>query len=146
MPAVPSWPPRASSCRGTEEDLAGALAASSQSEQINTSFIERQNGTDRGLNARKARKTYEFSKDLVLHAAVSWWVLFCYNFHHLHRSLRQSLGDGSFLPRTPAMAIGLAQRPLSIADILSTPVVGFTPSGSPSRAALGLRHAVEPAP
>ena len=131
---------------GTEEDLALALAASSQSDQINTSFVERHNGTDRNFNARKARKTCEFSKDLVLHVAVSWWVLFCYNFHHLHRSLRQTLCDGTFLPRTPAVAIGLAQRPWTIADILSTAVVGFSPSASPTRVALGLRHAVGPAP
>jgi hypothetical protein len=131
---------------GTQQDLARALAASPVSTQINTSFVERHNGTDRNYNARKVRQTYEFSKDLALHAALSWWVLFCYNFHHLHRSLRETLGDGTFLPRTPAMAIGLAQRPLTIADILSTAVVGFTPSSSPPPAALGLRPAVGPAP
>jgi hypothetical protein len=131
---------------GTQEELARALVASPVSTQINTSFVERHNGTDRTYNARKVRKSYEFSKDLLLHAAVSWWVLFCYNFHHLHRSLRQTLSDGTSLPRTPAMAFGLAQRPLSIADILSTPVFGFTPSSSPPPAALGLRHAAGPAP
>jgi len=131
---------------GTPGDLARALAASSASHQINTAFIERHNGTDRNHNARKARKTYEFSKDLVLHVAVSWWVLFCYNFHHLHRSLRQKLSDGSIGQRTPAMAIGLSLRPLTIADILSTPVVGFMPSSSPPPAAFGLRHAAGPAP
>jgi hypothetical protein len=30
-------------------------------ERNDTSFVERQNGTDRHLNARKARKTLEFS-------------------------------------------------------------------------------------
>ena len=44
---------------GTPRDLARALAASAQSSQINTAFIERHNGTDRNHNARKARKTYE---------------------------------------------------------------------------------------
>lgn len=131
---------------GAPKDLARALSASSQSSQINTAFIERHNGTDRNYNARKARKTYEFSRELVLHVAVSWWVLFCYNFHHLHRSLRQKLSDGAYVRRTPAMAIGLSQRPLTIADILSTPVVGFTPSSSPLPAAFGLRHAAGPAP
>ena len=62
---------------GTQEDLTRALAASTSSTKINTAFVERQNGSDRGLNARKARKTYEFSKDLGVHFAVIWWVMFC---------------------------------------------------------------------
>ena len=39
---------------GTEEDLAAALTASACSDKINTAFVERQNGTDRSYNARKA--------------------------------------------------------------------------------------------
>jgi hypothetical protein len=46
---------------GTERRLGGALEASSASRAVNTSFVERQHGTDRGRNARKARKTYRFS-------------------------------------------------------------------------------------
>lgn len=113
---------------GTEEDLAAALEASSVSSTINTAFVERQNGTDRTYNARKRRKTYEFSKDLTVHVAVSWWVIFCYNFHHLHRGLVQRLPDGSCLHRTPAMALGLAEKPLSVAEIITTQVAGFTPT------------------
>ena len=56
---------------GTEEELAAALDASSASTKINTAFVERQNGTDRSYNARKARKTYELSKDLLVHVAVT---------------------------------------------------------------------------
>lgn len=131
---------------GTPEDLARALEHSGASNKINTAFIERHNGTDRNFNSRKVRKTYAFSKDLLVHAAISWWVLFCYNFHLLHRSLRQEPSKGLFLHRTPAMAIGLADRPLSIADILSTQVVGFTPSPSNPGRQLGLREAAGPAP
>ena len=65
---------------GTQEDLTAALKASSVSTKINTSFIERQNGTDRCHNSRKVRKTLEFSKDLVLHIALTWVVFFGYNF------------------------------------------------------------------
>jgi hypothetical protein len=131
---------------GTEADLKRALEASPASREINTAFVERQNGTDRTYNARKARKTCEFSKDLLLHVAVSWWVLFCYNFHHLHRSLRQTISPGCFLHRTPAMALGLAHRPLSVADILGLQVVGFIPSASPTVADFGLRQSSGPAP
>jgi hypothetical protein len=117
---------------GAEEDLARALGASSASSHINTAFVERHNGTDRTYNARKRRKTCEFSKDLLVHIAVSWWVLFCYNFHHTHRGLQQRLSDGSCLHRTPAMAAGLAEEPLSVEDILVSQLVGFTPTPAPT--------------
>ena len=113
---------------GTPEDLAAALEKSKWSTTINTSFVERHNGTDRGSNARKARKTYEFSKDLLVHVAATWWGFFCYNFRHLHRGLRVRNADGTFLHRTPAMAIGIARTPMSIAEILRMPVVTCTPS------------------
>jgi hypothetical protein len=125
---------------GTEEDLARALDASSSSATVNTAFVERQNGTDRSYNSRKARKTYEFSKELLPHVALTWFVFFCYNFHHVHRSLRQLLQDGTYLQRTPAMAIGLADHPLSVAEIMATQVVGFTLPRKPSLADFGLRR------
>jgi len=112
---------------GTAAELALALESSPASGKINTAFVERQNGTDRTYNARKARKSYEFSKDFLVHIAVTWWVYFCYNFHHLHRGLRQRLADGTYLQRTPAMAIGLAVQPLSVADILTTQAVRPVP-------------------
>lgn len=37
---------------------------------INTSSLERQNGANRGRNARKVRKTYRFSKNWRLHEAM----------------------------------------------------------------------------
>lgn len=117
---------------GTEQDLAAALLASPVSEQINTAFIERQNGTDRGKNARKTRKTGRFSKSLLMHLAVSWWVVLCYNFHDLHRGLRQRQPDGTYRHRTPAMAIGLEQRPLSIWELLNTQLVGRFAAGRPT--------------
>lgn len=119
---------------GTPEDLAAAMQSSTASTKINTSFVERQNGTDRCYNARKARKTYEFSKDLLVHVAVTWWVFYCYNFHHLHRGLRILNSDGSFLHRTPAMAIGLKQKPCSVADILMSQVVRRTSAAKPTLA------------
>jgi hypothetical protein len=108
--------------------------------------VERQNGTDRTYNARKRRKTCEFSKDLRVHVAVTWWVMLCYNFHHLHRGLRQSLGDGSYLHRTPAMAVGIAEQPLSVADILVIQIAGFTPLPMPAASYFRRRRAAGPAP
>ena len=131
---------------GTDEDLADALVISASSSKINTAFVERQNGTDRSYNARKARRTYEFSKDLLVHVAVTWWVTFCYNFHHTNRSLRLKLADGTFVQRTPAMTAGLAVAPLIISDILTIQLPGFTPNSKPSLSDFGMRRPEGPAP
>lgn len=110
---------------GTPEELAKALGDSKVSSTINTAFIERQNGTDRTHNARKARKTQCFSKELVLHLCVSWWVMVCYNFHFAHRGLRLMDDDERPVHRTPAMAIGLVEKPMSIEELIFTPVAGL---------------------
>ena len=52
---------------GTMLLLVAYLEQSRVSTTINTSCIERHNGTDRHQNTRKHRKTYGFSKDLELH-------------------------------------------------------------------------------
>ncbi len=131
---------------GTDADLALALDASASSRKVNTAFVERQNGTDRTYNARKARRTYEFSKDLLVHVTVTWWIFFCYNFHHLHRGLRLRLADGTYLHRTPAMAAGLEDRPLTVTDIFTTQVVGFTPPPAYIPVHLRRHYAFGPAP
>jgi len=131
---------------GTPEDLAAALEASQSSATINTSFVERQNGTDRSYNARKARKTYEFSKDLLVHVAVTWWVFFCYNFVQLHRGLRIPAANGAYVHRTPAMVLGIAQAPLSVADILITQSVGAASRARPVLADFRSPRATQRAP
>jgi|GEM_PF-3480996 len=90
---------------------------------------------------------YEFSKVLLVHVTVSWWVLFCYNFHYLHRGLRQHLSDGSYLHRTPAMAMG-DRRPVSLSSgSLPRPKdAGFVPSSVTTTSLSRLRHAPSPAP
>jgi hypothetical protein len=110
---------------GTAEQLAKALGESKVSTTINTAFIERQNGTDRTHNARKARQTQCFSKELVLHLCVSWWVMVCYNFHFVHRGLRLKADDETLVHRTPAMAIGLADTPMSVEALIFTPLPGL---------------------
>lgn len=131
---------------GTTEELESALDASSVSTKVNTAFIERQNGTDRNYNARKVRKTYEFSKELLFHVAVTCWVFFCYNFHHPNRGLRQRLPDGSFRQFTPAMTAGLTTRPWSVAEIITTQVVGFTATPEVTLTDFGCWYLQGPAP
>lgn len=93
---------------GLAHVLAELLGRSLVSSTINTSFVERHNATDRGQNARKARKTYCFSKTLVMHDAVSFFVAFSYNFCWPVRTLRSRNAFSG--PCTPAMSAGLADH------------------------------------
>src|SRR6476646_5534841 len=65
---------------GTMAAVIAALGMSKVSRAINTAFVERQNGTDRHRNARKARKTYRFSKDWRYHESVTYLTIYVYNF------------------------------------------------------------------
>jgi IS1 family transposase len=108
---------------GTVTAVLAALAISTVSDNVNTEFVERQNGTDRHRNARKARKTYRFSKDWEIHEAVSYFSLFSYNFCWPVRTLHQKDTDGKWQARTPAMAAGLTDHVWSIREWLSFPAV-----------------------
>ena len=85
---------------------------------VNTSFVERYNGTDRCFNARKVRDTYAFSKEREVHEAASWIGVTVYNFCRPHRGLVVASEDGTPQQRTPAMVAGLASRVLSLTDIM----------------------------
>jgi IS1 family transposase len=108
---------------GSQERLDRALKQSTVSSAINTSFIERHHGTDRGRNARKARKTYKFSKDWRVHEAMTYFTLYSYNFCWAVRTLRVRRADGHGQRRTPAMAAGLADHEWSLREWLTFPAV-----------------------
>ena len=108
---------------GTERGLGAALEASSASRTVNTSFVERQHGTDRGRNARK---TYRFSKDWRAHEAMSYFTLYRDNFCWVVRTLRQRDDQGRWQRRTPAMAAGLADHVWSTREWVSFPAVQVT--------------------
>jgi hypothetical protein len=72
-------------CSAGLEDLLGESAAS---RRVNTSFVDRQNATDRHRNARKARKTHRFSKDWQVHEAMTYLTLYSDNFCWRLRTLR----------------------------------------------------------
>jgi hypothetical protein len=95
---------------GTLALLAAYLLRSTVSKTINTSFVERNNGTDRGQNARKRRKTYCFSKDLDVHISVSRFVGYGYNFMWPVRTLDLKSAVGRNIKRTPAMVAGLTDH------------------------------------
>ncbi len=56
---------------GTGDALKAVLGSSSVSDAVNTSFVERHNGTDRHLNARKARKTLDFQRTVSTMSAIA---------------------------------------------------------------------------
>jgi hypothetical protein len=105
---------------GTKDVLALTLESSLVSNTVNTSFVERQNGTDRHLNARKARKTLEFSKERIYHVSQSWLIMTYYNFCWDHGSLRIGTMDMKYVHcrsadqrknrRSPMIALGVADH------------------------------------
>lgn len=109
---------------GTAKQVTEALAAGTTAPSINTSYIERWNGTQRNFNARKRRKTYGFSKELVFHVAVTWLCVVAYNFAWMPRTLRQRVQDDPprYSYRSPAMAAGLTEQPWSLEQILRYPM------------------------
>ncbi len=108
---------------GTVAAVLLALAMSKVSRAINTAFVERENATDRHRNARKARKTYRFSKDWRYHEAVTFLSLYSYNFCWPVRTLAFKDDRGRRRERSPAMAAGLADHVWSMAEWLSFPAV-----------------------
>ena len=100
-----------------------ALALSRVSRRVNTSFVERHNGTDRGRCSRKGRKSYEFSKHWGTHVAATRFSYFSYNFCWPVRTLRVTGDDGKWRPRTPAMAAGLTDHVWSIREWITFPAV-----------------------
>lgn len=106
---------------GTEQSVAAALAQSKVSSAVNTSFLERHNGTDRHRDARKARCTYCFSKDLTMHMALTFFLMYSYNFCWPVRTLAIKGDGGVKQPQTPAMSAGLADHVWSMAEWATFP-------------------------
>ena len=115
---------------GTKRQLERALKDSPVSTHVNTSFLERYHATDRHRNARKGRRTYRFSKDWDVHAAVGYFTLYSYNFCWPVRTLRKRVGRGRgknarYVPRTPAMSAGLSDHVWTLTQWLGRPVTGL---------------------
>jgi hypothetical protein len=111
---------------GTAASVAAALTQSRSSRAVNTAFVERHNGTDRHRNARKARDTYRFSKDDGVHASMTYFTMYGYNFCWPVRTLAREDDGGPGRPRqprTPAMAAGLADHVWSVREWVTLPAV-----------------------
>jgi len=108
---------------GSPAGLEGLLGESTASHRVNTSFVERQNATDRHRNARKARKTYRFSKDWQVHEAMTYLTLYSYNFCWRVRTLRVKDEDGRWQERSPALAGGLTDHVWTWREWFTRPAV-----------------------
>lgn len=104
---------------GTAATVAAAVEASAVSRTINTSFVERHNGTGRNRDARKVRKTYCFSKDWWTHRAATFFSHYSYNFCWPVRTLKAK-GGGA---RTPAMMAKLTDHVWTLTEWLKRPAV-----------------------
>jgi hypothetical protein len=108
---------------GTQEAVDRVLKGSVCSRTINTSFVERQQATARGQNARQSRRTYRFSKDWEVHESMSYFTRYRYNFCWPVRTLRARGTEGRWQQRTPAMSAGLSDHIWSMEEWLSFPVI-----------------------
>ena len=106
---------------GTQEQVDEAVERSTVSSHVNTTFVERFNGTARQHNSRKARKVYSFSKEFKYHVAMSWFAAAYYNFCRPHLGLREK-EDGRWSRRTPAMASGISDQVWSLDKFMSYPL------------------------
>lgn len=102
-----------------------SVVASLGWKKANTSAIERFNLTDRSRNARKVRKTLNFSRNSLLHDSMSFISALLYNFHHFNRSLNFKTHEGSLLKRTPAMAAGLVHHRFSVLELMRICPIGL---------------------
>jgi IS1 family transposase len=90
---------------GNEERIKERLDKSI-SNNINTAYIERSNGTLRLNDANLQRKTFKFSKDKQLLKAKLAIIILFYNFIKPHSTLSKN-PDKSYTPRTPALVAGI---------------------------------------
>lgn len=98
---------------GRKKDLNQRIVDLGIGTQINTSHLERLNGTMRGQQARLLRRTQSVSR-VEDHLQWSLWLWRdFYNWIHPHGSLRA---------RTPAMALGVSNHVWSVAEYIAQPV------------------------
>ena len=114
---------------GQPEAVAARLADSPVSDAINTSFVERDNLTQRQSNRRLTRRTNGFSKEIAWFEKQLWLSTAYYHLVLPHASLRQPLaspqptrGTGTlrtWQSVTPAMAAGITDHVWSTTELLS---------------------------
>ena len=106
---------------GNAERIAARLE-NSPSHTINTSYMERMNGTLRQMDAHLKRKSRTFAKSFDYLKAKLHLVVAHYNFIRPHGTLSRN-EDRTYTARTPAMVAGLTTQPWTIEAMLGTPQI-----------------------
>ncbi len=138
---------------GDSHAITARLAASPVSRIINTSFVERDNLTQRQSNRRLTRRTNGYSKEITWFEKQLWVSLAYYHLVLPHHSLRQRLstpqptrGTGSprrWRPVTPAMAAGITDHMWTTNELLSFRVpIQFLDQRSKIKSLFPLLHQV----
>jgi hypothetical protein len=109
---------------GTAQEVQQVLAECDTAQTVNLNYLERWHGTQRHFNARKARKVYTFSKELLFHIAMTWLVVTAYNWCWTPRTLRVREQDDPprYRQRTPAQAAGLAENVWTLQQVFTYPI------------------------
>lgn len=100
---------------GDPDKINEILAASPVSSKINTSYVERNNGTIRHMDARCVRKTFCFSKCQENHERQLALSLSYYHLCRPHKTLTKRYSR----PTTPFMAANLIDHVWSMGELLS---------------------------
>jgi len=108
---------------GDPEAVEGLLRTSPVSRKINTSHVERNNGTIRHLDARCTRKTLRFSKTRTNHERELSLALAYYHLCRPHGTLTKRHGR----PTTPFMAAGLTDHVWTVGELLGTRIEDLHP-------------------
>ncbi len=101
---------------GDPQKLHDILQRSPSSNTVNTSFVERNNGTIRHIDARCSRKTYRFSKSKGNHERQLELSLAYYHLCLPNRSLTKKYGK----PTTPFMSAGITDHIWTMGELLRT--------------------------
>jgi IS1 family transposase/transposase-like protein len=115
---------------GDAEEIAKVIAKSTVSKKVNTSYIERENGKLRVDNGRLTRKTHGFPKERrMLRRSLALSIGYDH-YCRPHKGLRQrGVGrprkrGGPWVKRSPMMALGRADRILSVEELCLRRVPG----------------------
>ena len=103
---------------GSVEIVQEILARSPVSTVLNTSFVERLNGTFRTYCSRLIRRTYKFSKKTSNHDCHVTLVTTYYNFVKPHRTLNKNFQKKT----TPAMAAGVTGHCWTWEELCNFPI------------------------
>ena len=98
---------------GTVRQIEARLRDLDLGHGINTSHLERFNGTVRGRQSRLTRRTRQMSHRSDLLQAALWIFRDLYNWVQVH---------GSLCGRTPAMALGVSDHPWSLWEYVCHPI------------------------